>query len=108
MKEKPNLIITPDKYAGVYSNTSFVSFSATEFLVDFAVNLPGTPPMVVNRIVVNPIHAKLLARALEDAVAEFERANGEIVLPSESSTPDDIRMSDSAIKPAGGKKDRLS
>lgn len=104
MKEKPNLIITPDKYTGIYSNASFVSFSATEFLVDFAVNLPGTPPIVANRIVVNPSHAKLLAKALTNAVEEYEKENGEIVLPVEGGDPDDVRMSESAIKSGNGKK----
>lgn len=105
MKDKQNLIITPDKYAGNYSNIAFVSFSPTEFLVDFAVDLPGTPPLLVNRIVMNPACAKLLARAITAAVEEYEKENGGIVLPVEGGDPDDIRMSESAIKSGNGKKD---
>lgn len=108
MKEKPNLIITPDKYAGNYSNIAFVSFSPTEFLVDFAVDLPGTAPMLVNRVVMNPACAKLLAKAITAAVEDFEKNNGEITIPSAGGSPDDIRTSEGTIRTGSGKGGRAS
>jgi hypothetical protein len=64
---------------GIYANIAFISSNNAEFIIDFARFLPGnTRGKVMSRIVLNPIHAKSLAKLLNDAVAQFEKKHGAI------------------------------
>lgn len=75
----------------VYSNLFRISHTLTEFILDFARILPGSPsPKVQTRTVVSPAGAKLLYRALGENLAHFEATYGEIVLPGDSNLANDL------------------
>jgi hypothetical protein len=64
---------------GIYSNLVLIAHSASEFIIDFARVLPGTPKAkVFSRIVMTPQHAKLLKKALEENIRKYELSFGEI------------------------------
>ena len=50
---------------GIYSNLAIISHSPAEFVVDFTRVLPGVPKARVHaRIVMTPVHAKLLHKQI--------------------------------------------
>lgn len=64
---------------GVYSNLTFLHQSPSEFILDFARIMPGTPRAKVHsRIILTPQAAKAVLRLLEDNVQRFEKQHGEI------------------------------
>ena len=67
---------------GRYSNFVVITHTATEFVLDFAVVMPGMPkPQVVNRVILTPDHAKRLLAALGQNVQRYESKFGEITSP---------------------------
>lgn len=81
-KQQIQIEIKPDVASGSYSNLAVISHSHSEFVIDFATMLPGTPKAVVgNRIVMAPEHAKRLLYALQDNISKYEMNNGKIELP---------------------------
>lgn len=77
-ENKVTLQIKPEVASGKYSNLALISHSRAEFIVDFAVNLPGGNPEVVSRIVLTPEHAKRLLGALQDNIIKYEAQFGDI------------------------------
>jgi hypothetical protein len=70
-----------DVAEGTYSNFAIITHSNSEFIVDFIRLLPGIPKgRVKSRIILAPQHAKRLMLALNDNIAKFEEAFGEINL----------------------------
>ena len=69
-----------DKEAeGIYANLAMIVHSPTEMIIDFARVMPRMPKTkVLSRIIMTPMHAKLLQRALEDNIKKFEKQFGEI------------------------------
>lgn len=64
---------------GIYSNMAMISHSATEIVIDFARIMPGLPKTrVLSRIIMTPMHARLLHNALSDNLKKFETQFGEI------------------------------
>ena len=64
---------------GIYANLAMITHSATEMIIDFARVMPGQPKTrVLSRIIMTPMHAKLLHRALTDNLKKFENQFGEI------------------------------
>ncbi len=64
---------------GQYSNLVIISHSTSEFIVDFAVNLPGLEKANVHsRIILTPEHAKRLLYSLQENITRFEQKNGAI------------------------------
>jgi hypothetical protein len=64
---------------GTYSNLAFLHLSASEFILDFARIMPGTPRAKVHsRIILTPQAAKAVLRLLDDNVKRFEAQHGEI------------------------------
>jgi len=64
---------------GIYSNLAIISHSNAEFIIDFTRILPGVPnAKVFARIIMSPVHAKMLARALNENIRKFEQQFGEI------------------------------
>ena len=64
---------------GVYSNLAIISHSNSEFIVDFARMMPGTPKAkVMSRVILTPEHAKKLLAALQDNIQKYEQNNGPI------------------------------
>ncbi len=64
---------------GTYANLAIITHSSSEFVLDFVRMMPGLPkPEVKSRIVVTPQHAKRLLNTLQENIAKFEQAYGEI------------------------------
>lgn len=79
-----NVEISPDLEA-VYSNFVMLTHSPSEMVLDFARLLPRTPKVKVHaRIIMTPMNAKLLHKALEENLAKFEERFGEIKLTEPS------------------------
>lgn len=77
--QKIDLSISEDVAQGIYSNLAILSHSDNEFFVDFASLSPGIPKAIVrSRIIMNPLNAKRLLRALQDNVSKYEEQFGEI------------------------------
>ena len=70
----------PDQQAlGTYANFVSIVHNFAEFILDFGRIVPGREDVqVVSRVVMTPVHAKQLLRALSENVAIYERNFGEI------------------------------
>ncbi len=81
-KQQPpqlNVDLPEDVATGHYSNLAIITHSNSEFIIDFLSALPGMPKAKVkSRIVMTPVHAKRLLRALKENIAKFEQSHGEI------------------------------
>jgi hypothetical protein len=81
----------PDDLEPIYSNMARISHTPSELTVDFARLLPGQKQMtVLTRVLLSPVGAKLLLRALTENVSRYEAAFGEIRLPGESGLANDL------------------
>ncbi len=70
----------------VYCNLARISHSPADIVIDFAHLLPADTNAVVKaRVLMSPLSAKLLLRALSENLARFEAAFGEIVVPVNTS-----------------------
>ena len=73
---------------GVYSNFTLLAHSPSEFVLDFARIEPGLPKAKIHsRIIMTPQSVKLLLRALESKVAQYEQSYGTIPTPRPSGDP---------------------
>jgi len=64
---------------GIYSNFVVIGHSLSEFVLDFARVLPGTPKSkIFARIVMTPPNVRALLAALEDNVRKYETQFGKI------------------------------
>ena len=73
--------INPQLTKVAYANLAIISHSNTEFVLDFASNLPGLPKALVeSRIIMTPEHAKRLLHALNDNIMKYENQFGPIQL----------------------------
>jgi len=94
-KEKPEqkisgITIPPDLEA-VYANLVRITHSPSEFIFDFAQMLPGMKgPFIKTRVLLSPLTAKLIYKALGDNLAKYESSYGEISLPGPSSLADSL------------------
>ena len=79
----------PQNTPVVYANLAFISNSPGEIVLDFAQVLPRMPKgNVVVRVIMSPMHAKMLQMALAQNVANYGRQFGEIRLPQQTSIAD--------------------
>lgn len=70
----------------VYSNVAMISHTPVEVVLDFAQILPRSPRGTVEaRIIMTPMHAKMLQLALAQNIQNYERQFGEIRLPTQAS-----------------------
>ncbi len=84
----PQLEVPPDLHTE-YANVVRIAHSPSELVFDFAHLLPGIiPAKVCTRVVMSPLGAKLLQRALAENLARYEQAFGEIKVPGENSLAD--------------------
>jgi len=75
----------PADLAATYANFAIITHSPWELFLDFAQILPNVPKARVRaRIVLTPVNAKMLLRALQENVARYEAQYGEIALPARS------------------------
>ncbi len=78
-----NIELPPDLEA-VYANLAVITHSASEIVIDFIRQMPGQPRARVQaRVVMTPMNAKLLHRALGQNLAAFEEKFGEVHIPDE-------------------------
>lgn len=83
-EKKVNISIDPQVSGGVYSNLAIISHSRSEFILDFATNLPGLPgPKVGSRVVMSPEHCKRLLNALAENINKYEAQYGRIEIVAE-------------------------
>ncbi|RPI34813.1 MAG: DUF3467 domain-containing protein [Chloroflexota bacterium] len=86
----PALEVPPDLEA-IYVNLVRIAHSPSELVFDFAHLLPGSSPARVRaRVVMSPLGAKLLYRALAENLARYEAAFGEIKIPGDASLADHL------------------
>jgi len=86
----PNLGL-PDDLDEKYVNFVRISHTASEFVLDFSLLLPGeTNPEVNTRLVMSPTAVKLFLRAMADNISRYETKFGEINLPRSQSLADDL------------------
>lgn len=90
---------------GIYANLAMITHSPTEIVLDFARVMPGTPKArILSRIVMTPMHAKLLQRALTDNLEKFEKQFGEVKMhtgPTPTTNPIGFGIQ---VNPDGGDK----
>jgi hypothetical protein len=75
----------------IYTNLARISHSPADIVIDFAQILPGeTKAGVRARILMTPLSAKLLLRALKENIARYEAALGEINVPNSTNLADNL------------------
>ena len=78
-KNQLNIEISDEVSQGTYSNLAIITHSPNEFLVDFAQFMPGTPKAKVrSRVIMSPVNAKRLYKALAENIAKYEQQFGTI------------------------------
>jgi hypothetical protein len=81
----------PKELEAVYANIAFISHTPAEIVLDFAQFLPRTPKGSVKaRVIMSPMHAKMLQNALAQNIANYERQFGEIKIPQQPSLADQL------------------
>ena len=83
MENKPenqiNIELNEDVASGIYSNLAIITHSNAEFVCDFVQMLPGLPKaQVKSRIIMTPVNAKRLMRALIENIQKYEQHIGVI------------------------------
>ena len=75
-----------DKEAeGIYSNFVVISHSLSEFVLDFARVLPGSPKSkVYARVIMTPTNVRALLNALDQNIKKYEDQFGKIRTPGEA------------------------
>lgn len=88
----------PADLEAVYANLARITHTPSEFVFDFAQILPGLKvPKLQSRILLSPLSAKLIYKALGDNLAKYEAAFGEISIPGSTS------LAESLFQPSGDK-----
>ena len=81
----------PDDLETKYVNFARISHTASEFVLDASLLLPGVKkPEVTARLVMSPIAAKLFMRAMAENIKRYETKFGEINIPGKHSLADDL------------------
>lgn len=81
----------PPELEPLYSNLVRISHSPADITFDFARLLPGQgAARVLARLIMSPIGAKLLYRALGENLARYEANFGEIPIPGETSLANEL------------------
>jgi len=84
-KARPQMRVNielPQDLEAIYSNFALITHSPSEIVIDFAKLLPNVPrAKVYARILMTPMNAKLLHRALGENLRKFEDKFGEIKTP---------------------------
>jgi hypothetical protein len=89
---KPGINLrVPDDLELIYANLARISHSPADIVIDFAHMLPNEAnAQVRSRVVMTPLSAKLLYRALGENLSRYEAAFGEIPVPTNSSLADTL------------------
>ncbi|MEJ2735363.1 MAG: DUF3467 domain-containing protein [Anaerolineae bacterium] len=90
---RPIQLELPSDLEAIYANFVMITHSPSEMIVDFARILPNAPKAkVYARVILTPMNAKLLHKALGDNLAKFEEKYGEIKTPNQGFEPQVERM----------------
>ncbi|MFL7867228.1 MAG: DUF3467 domain-containing protein [Anaerolineales bacterium] len=82
---------SPDGLEIVYTNLARIAHSPADIVIDFAHLLPGEKTAKVNaRVLMSPLSAKLLLKALADNISRYEAAFGEIHVPVNSTLAENL------------------
>lgn len=93
----------PKDLEAVYANAALIANTPAEMVLDFVQVLPrSNKGKVVSRIIMSPMHAKLLQKALAQNVANYERQFGEIRIPVQTNLADQFFK----FRPKDGKEDK--
>lgn len=77
----------PKDLKPVYANVALISHAPAEMVIEFAQVLPRVPHGTIQaRVIMTPMHAKMLQMALTRNLANYEKKFGEIHLPRPGST----------------------
>ena len=72
-EQKVPRITIPHDLEAVYANLARITHSPSEFIFDFAQMLPGMKgPSIKTRVLLSPLSAKLIFKALGDNLAKYE------------------------------------
>ncbi len=75
----------------IYANLARIAHSPADIVLDFAHLLPGEARAKIRaRVVMTPLSAKLLVKALTENLARYEASFGEINLPTNNSLADNL------------------
>ena len=81
----------PEGTQPVYVNLARISHSLADIVIDFAQILPGEGiANIQSRVVMTPLSAKLLMRALTENISRYEATFGEIPMPGNSSLAENL------------------
>lgn len=84
-------INVPEGTEPVYANLARISHSPADIVIDFAHILPGeNTANIQSRVVMSPLSAKLLMRALTENLTRYETAFGEIKVPGNSTLAENL------------------
>ena len=74
-----------------YANLARIAHSPADIVLEFAHLLPGSSKARVGaRVVMTPVSAKLLLKALNENLARYESSFGKIVLPKGNTLADNL------------------
>jgi len=81
----------PEGTKPVYANLARISHSLADIVIDFAQILPGEGiANIQSRVVMTPLSAKLLMRALTENITRYEAAFGEIKVTGNNSLAENL------------------
>jgi hypothetical protein len=74
----------PSDLEATYANFVLITHSPSEMIMDFARVLPSVPKAkVYGRIIMTPMNAKLLHKALGENLVKYEKKYGELKTPDQ-------------------------
>jgi hypothetical protein len=62
----------------LYANFFQIGYNSAEFLLDFGRHFENSEGTIYQRIIMTPVHAKILLRLLSDSVGQYETKFGSI------------------------------
>ena len=81
--QKRVTINIPKDLDATYANVAILSNTIAEIILDFGQVLPHMPTAPIkSRVIMSPIHAKMLHARLGQQLSNYEQQHGEIKLPS--------------------------
>ena len=85
------ILEVPEGLETVYSNLARIAHSPADLVIDFGQILPGeTKAKVRARVMMSPLAAKLLVRALTENIARYEATFGQINMPGNPTLADHL------------------
>lgn len=102
---RPQLVM-PINVEPLYTNVVRIAHSPSEIVFDFGRLLPGDKNAPIKaRVMMSPLSAKLLQRALADNIAKYEAKFGEITVPQGKTLADHLFNPPAGVDEADEPKD---